>query len=633
MKMTDNSIFVSGFTFVRNAVKFGYPVVESIKSLLPVCDELIVNVGNSEDNTLEVIRSINDNKIKIIQTKWDEENRVNGRELARQTDIALGHCRGRWCIYVQADEVYHEEDYRIIRKSFEDYDNVFNVEGLLFPYVHFFGSYRTCYTKGVRFYRNEIRAFKNHLGVQSYGDAQGFRRDGRKLCVAPVQAKIYHYGWVRPPKTMAAKQNHLDRWWHNEKWLSENKSDSKSIYGNIAGVEKFSGTHPGVMCKPATSQDWEFNPSADEINPSGLSAFINRIKAEIKKAGIGEYRNYRIVKPLRHTKINAPVKKICLVRISSIGDTLLTTPAFRHLKKIFPQSRISLVIEPKCKNIVTNNPYIDEIILYYRGMKSLPILWKLMKKKFDLSIDFPGNARSAITTFITGSRVRIGLYERGRHFAYTHKILGRPYSYVGQQNIEFLRVFDFNSADSSLDIFPGDEEKKTAADFFYKNNIVPGKAVGLFPTASWPTKKWPSENYIELGKIIIKKTGITPIVFWGPAEERSAREIQKGIGAESVCIPKAGFLTVAAIFRNCKAAAGNDSSFGHLAVAAGIPTLTIFGPTRESCWTPPGSRRHIALAAELPCRPCDLTRCDNPKCMKEVSVDYVFDKLKKLLYT
>ena len=107
---------VVGFSFIRNAIKFDYPIVEAIKSILPICDEFIIAVGKSEDNTKELILSINSEKIKIIDTIWDENLRQGGRVLADETDKAFNQISGAdWAFYIQGDEVIHEKYLRIIK--------------------------------------------------------------------------------------------------------------------------------------------------------------------------------------------------------------------------------------------------------------------------------------------------------------------------------------------------------------------------------------------------------------------------------------------------------------------------------------------------------------------------------------
>jgi hypothetical protein len=147
---------VVGFTFVRNGVMFDYPFLESINSLLPLCDEVVVAVGRSEDNTFERIKSLHSSKLRIIDTVWDDSLRTNGTVLAQQTNLALDQANGDWAIYLQADEILHENDYSNIRKAMILYKDTSEVEGLLFHYNHFYGSYQYI-GDSRRWYRREIR--------------------------------------------------------------------------------------------------------------------------------------------------------------------------------------------------------------------------------------------------------------------------------------------------------------------------------------------------------------------------------------------------------------------------------------------------------------------------------------------
>ena len=210
---------VSGFTFARNAVRLRYPLAESIRSVLPLVDEMVVNVGRSDDGTLDLVRGIGDPRIVVVESTWDETYLARGRILAEQTDIALDHCTGDVCLYAQADEVFHEDDHPRIREALAGLHGDPEVEGLLFDWIHFYGSFHTV---GIsrRWYRQEIRAFKSGIGVRSWKDAQGFRiwapppgwqgerprslktgDPARKLRVARSGARVFHYGWVRPPET------------------------------------------------------------------------------------------------------------------------------------------------------------------------------------------------------------------------------------------------------------------------------------------------------------------------------------------------------------------------------------------------------------------------------------------------
>ena len=178
---------VCGFSFVRNAAKFSYPVVEAIQSVLPMCDAFIMSVGNSEDGTMELIRSIDSDKIRIIESVWDDRKRKNGEVLAEETNKVFDQIPEEydWAVYIQADEVLHEKYHPVLTEAMERWHDRTEVEGILFKYLHFFGSF-DYHADSRSWYRNEIRIIKNYKQIRSYKDAQGFRIDGRKLNVKPL---------------------------------------------------------------------------------------------------------------------------------------------------------------------------------------------------------------------------------------------------------------------------------------------------------------------------------------------------------------------------------------------------------------------------------------------------------------
>ncbi|WP_431200320.1 glycosyltransferase family 2 protein [Mucilaginibacter sp. P25] len=208
---------VSGFTFIKNAVRNDYPIVEAITSILPLCDEFIVVVGNSDDGTRGLIEGINSPVIKIIDSVWDESLREGGKVFAAETDKAFAAISpdADWCFYIQGDEAVHEKYHPLIKKEMHEALNKPNIEGLLFKYLHFYGSY-DYYGHSRRWYRREIRLLKNIKGIHSYRDAQGFRLDDRKINVKLIDAYIYHYGWAKPPQGLTHKVRNFNKFYHDE---------------------------------------------------------------------------------------------------------------------------------------------------------------------------------------------------------------------------------------------------------------------------------------------------------------------------------------------------------------------------------------------------------------------------------
>ncbi|CAG1066180.1 hypothetical protein BAC1_01784 [uncultured bacterium] len=250
---------ISGFTFIRNALEFDYPVTQSIKSILPICDEFIVNVGDSNDGTIELIESINDPKIKIITTKWNDLLRTKGFVYGQQKTIAHYSCTGDWAFYLEGDEVVHEDDlpkiYDAMRRNLDNPE----VEALVFDYLHFYGNHTT-YLESPAWYRRAPRIIRNT--IRTYAPDGLFfvvldsNKKGRYPKAALADATIYHYGWARQERHMNMKSMSVQRYW--------NKAHKEISYGDIdpAILKEFKGTHPAAI------KDWLPEvPSSLELNP------------------------------------------------------------------------------------------------------------------------------------------------------------------------------------------------------------------------------------------------------------------------------------------------------------------------------------------------------------------------------
>ena len=288
---------VTGFSFIKDALIYDYPIVEAIKSILPICDEFVVAVGKSNDDTLNLIKEIDKNKIKIIETQWDENLRKGGRVLAIETDKAFAEVSkdSDWAFYIQGDEVVHEKYLNTIYNSMLQFKDNEKIDGLLFKYLHFYGSYDYVGASS-NWYKHEIRVIKNNKSIYSFKDAQGFKKGNNKqLNVIPIDAYIYHYGWIREPKAMQRKQESFHKYWHDDKWLEKNVAKvSEFDYSGIDSLDIFKESHPEVMKNRIEAKNWKFD---FDISKKNLT-FKEKIKTGIERCTgyrIGEYKNYKIV--------------------------------------------------------------------------------------------------------------------------------------------------------------------------------------------------------------------------------------------------------------------------------------------------------------------------------------------------
>lgn len=240
---------LSGFTFLRNGQKLGYPFVASIRSILPIVDEFVIALGPCDDDTEAMVRELGDPKIRIIPTTWNERIRsdysIKGFAYGQQKTIALFNCTGDWAFYLEADEVLHENDLPKIRAAMEKYLNDERVEALAFDYLHFYGNKNTiAWSPG--WYRSEVRIIRNTIPVWS-SEALFFNvienhKKSRYPRAAHTGATIYHYGWVRTEEQMNQRRAEVRKYWSDQ-------PPPEKRFANVdpATLKRFTGTHPKVI--------------------------------------------------------------------------------------------------------------------------------------------------------------------------------------------------------------------------------------------------------------------------------------------------------------------------------------------------------------------------------------------------
>ncbi len=275
---------VSGFTICRHAVAFDYPIVEVLRSALPIVDEFIVNVGQSDDGTLDLIRSIGSEKIRIVESVWDDNLKKDGLLFSIETNKALACCTGDWALYLQADEVLHERDYETIRRTLRDHLDDPRVLGFTFRYLHFYGDYRSV---NPWFYHRAVRIIRNDGQVESCGDAVGFwlKTDRGYLQsihrdrVRPSGATIYHYGWVKPATVLLEKFRYQVARHHGEQPGPEQaRMLARTAYEfeDYDIMKTFTGSHPAVMAERVRTYP-VLKPGRNRwLNPAFYRAVLKR---------------------------------------------------------------------------------------------------------------------------------------------------------------------------------------------------------------------------------------------------------------------------------------------------------------------------------------------------------------------
>ncbi len=293
----------SGFTIIRNGESLGYPYLESLRSLAPVVDEIVIAVGDSQDGTTAALEKLGQElpcPLRLLNSPWDAQNLKGGFELSRQTNLALAACAHDICFYLQGDEVLNDSEYSILREDLDRFEQDSQVDALALRWKHFYGNFdHVVYSKA--WYRREIRVLKKSRGLLSFSDAQGFRKleMGRwtKVPAALSRAHVHHYGWVRPPQVMAKKSEALDRLWHGSD--RDGSHHAESIYAPQFGLQKYTGSHPTFM-RERIENLGDFNPFSSpkflwnlRNVKLALSATLETLSGGFR---MGEFKNYSTLK-------------------------------------------------------------------------------------------------------------------------------------------------------------------------------------------------------------------------------------------------------------------------------------------------------------------------------------------------
>ncbi|MFN0178691.1 MAG: hypothetical protein ACKVZ0_07790 [Gemmatimonadales bacterium] len=285
---------ISGFTIVRNAIQLDFPVIESIRSILPLCDEVVVNVGRSDDETRDVVHSIADPKVRIIETEWDFSR--GSTVLRDETARAMAACRHPWGIYIQADEVLHEAGAEaflgMIRAAADDP----RVEGVALRYRHIFAD-PGLEAVNRHWYRREVRAVRLDpaVGVRPYRDAQGFRvgPEARRIRARLADAEMFHYGYLRSAAAMRGRVG-VDRTLYPARPAP---ADDPAHLSWFPGIRPFEGRHPAVAA------DWVARHAVDaerRVGPPNVGwRHLRFYLSDLVERATGyrpfEFRNYDLV--------------------------------------------------------------------------------------------------------------------------------------------------------------------------------------------------------------------------------------------------------------------------------------------------------------------------------------------------
>jgi lipopolysaccharide heptosyltransferase II len=329
------------------------------------------------------------------------------------------------------------------------------------------------------------------------------------------------------------------------------------------------------------------------------------------------------------------IAKILIIKLRGIGDVVLSTIVIDNLRKDFPNAKIDYLVEAPSQPGLEGIKNINKVLIFDRKrfwLKVLLIL-KIRKAGYDLVLDFFSNPSTAIITFLSGARNRVGFPYRGRKYAYN--IFGpedRGKFHSAQLHLELLKEIGITHTIQNLHYNIDQQSCDLAERFFESNFSDKDLIVGICPTGGWESKKCDPEKFAEISAALIQKYKAKILILWGKSDENEATLIHSLIGAKSLLAPATSIQELAALISRCDILVANDSGPMHISTAVGTPVLGLFGPTNPVNHSPFGNKNRWLQLSSLDCINCNLLKCPkNHECFKELSIEIILDKIDNLL--
>lgn len=326
------------------------------------------------------------------------------------------------------------------------------------------------------------------------------------------------------------------------------------------------------------------------------------------------------------------IRKILIIKLGGLGDVFLSTIVLDSLRSHFPSARIEYCVEKAGREAIIREKRVDAVfVLEKETMHPLSVIRHIRRQRYDMVIDLFGNPRSAVMTFLSGARYRVGLdYGWRRHLYSTVGEAQREKLHGAEVNLQALRAIGVPIVNKSV-IYPlSDEDRAYATEFWNMHHLDGRFVLGLLPAGSWPSKRCEPEKFAEIARALAGEYDARVLIVWGPADEADAVEMQRRCGAAAILSPRASLSNNLALLARCSAIVANDSGPMHLASGFGVPILCLYGPTYPE--GPYGTIHGWVRNEQLDCLVCNLLHCPiQHPCMRELPLESVRDAFRGMI--
>jgi heptosyltransferase-2 len=389
------------------------------------------------------------------------------------------------------------------------------------------------------------------------------------------------------------------------------------------------------------------------------------------------------------------IRKILIIQTAFLGDVILCTPLIKATRKLFPHSFISFLLISETKNILENNPHLNDIIVYdkrgkNKGLKNFfKMVEKVKKENFDLAIIPHRYLRSALLAYLAKIPQRIGFDKSSGSFLFTQKVTYQNTSHEVERNLSLLNPFSSDlliqreeislptphpiplpqgerglpkfppplmgggkgegdyvnllnsfAIDKAPELFPSPQDFSYAQELLQDSGAKDSdKIVGIAPGSIWATKRWLPERFAEVSDLLIKEAGAKVIFLGSKEDEKLCLEIANLMQEKPVILAgKTSILQSAAIISQCRVILSGDSAPIHIASAMKKPVVAIFGSTIPEFGFGPYGEGHLIIQKKMDCRPCGIhgrKKCPEKhfRCMREISAEEVFQAIVSRMIT
>ena len=327
------------------------------------------------------------------------------------------------------------------------------------------------------------------------------------------------------------------------------------------------------------------------------------------------------------------MEKILLIRLSSLGDIVLTTPAIRAIRTHYPNAYIAMLVAKQSADVLRQNPHLNEIIQFNRSAKDkdtgemVRIVRILRQRKFALSFDFQRKLRTELLMYLSGASERVG-----KGLLCTLRVPEQGNKHATEHYFDLLHAAGIPAEDRQLEMFLSKTERADACYAFEEAGISEIQLkIGLFPGAGWKLREWMPERFAAIGDRLVTQYDAQVIIYGGPKEGELVHKVKNMMQHPSIAF--SGNLHIrqlAACIEKCDMFLTNDTGPMHIAAAVGTPTIALFGPGNHHRFQPIGDS-HTIIRHDVPCSPCKqfTDKCKNNICMKGITVDEVWETISR----